>query len=109
MFIARWQFSARFGKADECISILRKWEIDVGQRIGWKPGSVRLLTGYLGTSVSSLEFEVRFDSVSDLEAALRDMERVPHHREYMKMLEPFVAGGTDNWVVLREADAFSAS
>lgn len=104
MFIARWNLVARFGASDECISVLRKWEIDVGQRIGWKPGSVRILCGFIGASQSEIEFESRFDTVADFEAALRDMARNPHHREYMKKLEPMLAGGTNEWRVYREAE-----
>jgi hypothetical protein len=104
MFIARWQFTARFGKTDDCVSILRKWEIDVGQRIGWKSGSTRLVSGFIGSSQSNIEFETRFDNLTDLESAWNDMDRVPHHREYMKMLEPLIEGGTDRWTLYREAE-----
>jgi len=109
MFIARWQFNSRFGKVNDCVSILRKWEIDVGQRMGWKPGSVRILTGFIGTSESHVEFESRFDSLSDLEGAWGDMERAPAHREYMKMLEPLIDSGSDRWTLHREAEITQGS
>lgn len=103
MFIARWQFTAQFGKMEECINVIRKWEIDVGQRIGWRPGSTRLLTGFIGGAESSVEFDVHFDNLSDLENAWNDRERNPHHREYMKMLEHLIIGGTNRWSIYREA------
>jgi hypothetical protein len=103
MFIARWQFTARFGKMEDCIAILRKWEIDVGQRMGWKPGSVRILGGFINTSESAIEFESHFDNLADLESAWGDRDRNPHHREYMVQLENLVVSGTNRWSLYREA------
>ncbi len=102
MFIARWQFTAKFGKMEDCVQLLRKWEVDVGQRIGWRPGAVRLLTGFVGGAESDVEFEVLFDNLTDLENAWNDRERNPYHREYMKMLEPVIVSGTNRWTILRE-------
>lgn len=102
MFIARWQFATQFGKTEDCIAILKKWEIDVGQRIGWRPGSVRILAGFLGVSESEVEFESRFDNLSDLESAWADMQRAHYHKEYLKMLEPMIVSGTNRWNVYRE-------
>jgi hypothetical protein len=49
-----------------------------------------------------VEFEVQFDNLTDLENAWNDRERNPHHREYMKMLEPVIVSGTNRWTILRE-------
>ncbi|MFT3767567.1 MAG: hypothetical protein QM820_19100 [Minicystis sp.] len=102
MFIARWEFTCRFGKVDDCISILRKWEMDVGDRVGWKASSVRVLTGYLGANDSQVEFEARAENLTDLEGVFGDMERNPHHREYLRQLEHVIVAGTSKWTVLRE-------
>lgn len=102
MFIARWEFTCRFGKVDDCISILRKWEIDVGDRAGWKASGVRIATGFLGGDDSRVEFEARVETLNDLEGVWSDLERNPHHREYMRQLEHVIAAGTSRWSVLRE-------
>jgi len=107
MFIARWQFTSRFGKLDDCISILRKWEIDVGDRVGWKASTVRVLTGFIGGNDSNIEFETHFENLSDLEAAWGDMERNPHHREYLKQLESVIVSGSSNWSLHREVKLIS--
>lgn len=104
MFIARWHITANFGHTKECISILRRWEIDVGQRIGWKSGSIHISTGFIGASQSDIEFETRFDSLSDFESALADMQKVPHHGDLMAKLHPLVVGGTNRWVLRAEAE-----
>jgi hypothetical protein len=102
MFIARWQLSTRFGKTEECLAVLRKWEIDVGQRIGWRPGSIRIASGVVGAAQTEIEFETRVENLADLESAWRDMERVEQHKEYLKKLEPLLVSAGSRWVVLRE-------
>ncbi len=102
MFVARWSFLTRFGKVDECVAVLRKWEVDVGERIGWKLGSVRLMKSVLGTSDSEIEFETKFDCLNDLESAWGDMERAHHQQEYLRMLEGMIVPGTSRWTVYRE-------
>ena len=102
MIVARWQFTSQFGRTDDVLSILRRWEIDVGERVGWKSSSLRLVAGLVGAAPSAVELEVRLDSLADLEAAWGDMERNPHHHEYMKQLGQVIVSGTDHWTVLRE-------
>lgn len=102
MIITRWEFTCRFGKVDDCISILRKWEMDVGDRVGWKASHVRVLQGFLGGNDSQIEFEARAENLTDLDAVWADIERNPHHREYMQQLEKIIVGGSSKWTVLRE-------
>ena len=109
MIIARWHLTARFGHRDEVVALLGKWEVDVGQRIGWRPGSVRIVTGMLGESDSNIEFEVRMDNLSDLDGAWADMKAVPYHAQYMKDLEPCVESGTTRWTVMRVQSLASES
>src|SRR5687767_1396796 len=104
MFIARWNLTANFGKLDDCVSLLKRWQIDVGERIGWKVGSVRVTTGTVGAAPTAIEYEVHFDSLNDLESAWKDLEGVPHHREYMKMFETVMAPGSGAWTIRREID-----
>src|SRR5262249_55077810 len=102
MFVARWQLTAKFGKVEDTIAILRRWEIDVGGRVGWKTSSVRILAGYIGSASTAVDFEARVENLTDLESAFHDMERNPHHREYQKALEQTVTSAV--WTVQREID-----
>jgi hypothetical protein len=99
MYIVRWEFGIRFGHQKEVIQILRQWEFDVGQRIGFRAANIKLMQGALGASRSSIELETHVDSLSDLEAAWTDMAKNPAHVEAMKSLERFVVGATDTWRV----------
>lgn len=104
MYVARWQFTAKFGHKDECLSLLQKWEIDVAHRIGWRPGSIRVVAGGIGVPETSIELEVKIDGLDDLQAAFRDMAGVPYHAEYQKQLAAHVVSGSDRWTVLRLVD-----
>lgn len=108
MYLVRWQFQARFGHLKEVLGILRKWEVDVGQRVGWRASSIRVLQGLLGPSRSTIELETRADSLADLESSMGDMEKSPHHQEAMRSLEPFIVSGTDQWAVYNVIELFEA-
>ena len=104
MFIARWHLTANFGKVDDCLTLLKRWEVDVGERIGWRVGSVRVLSGVIGASQSEVEYEISFDSLTDLESAWNDLAKSPHHKEYMKQLATVIAPGSDRWAIYRKVD-----
>jgi hypothetical protein len=106
MYIVRWQLQTRFGHLKEVLQILRQWEIDVGQRVGWRASTVRVTQGVLGASRSAVELETHAESLADLESSWADMERSPHHAEAMRSLERFVTSGTDVWSVYRQVELF---
>ncbi len=108
MYLVRWQLQVRFGHLKEVLGILRQWEVDVGQRVGWRASNIRVLQGMLGASQSTVELETRTDNLSDLESSWKDMEKSPHHQEAMKSLERFVVSGTDCWSVYNIVELFEA-
>jgi hypothetical protein len=99
MYVARWHLTARFGHKDETLKLLQRWEIDVAHRIGWRPGSLRIVTGSVGAGDTDIEIEVKIDSLTDLEAAWADMARVPYQEEYQKKLSELVVSGSGRWTV----------
>lgn len=104
MYIARWLLTAHYGHKEAAISLLRKWEADVGQRIGWRTGSIRVLAGAIGVAQSHIEFEVKVDSMNDLESAWGDMSKNPYHGQYLKELEPHIMSGSNIWHVMELID-----
>ena len=104
MYIARWHFTAREGQTDGCVALLRKWVIDVGERIGWKLSTIRVTRGAIGVSEGEIQIEVQLDSLSDLEGAWNDMKSVPYHQQYLKDLEPVLVAGSLRWTVHRVVD-----
>lgn len=109
MYIARWGMTVNSGHRNTVIELLRKWEIDVGQRVGWRAAAIRVSFGVFGISDAQIEFEVRVDSLSDLEGAWSDMRKNPHHAEYLKQLDQHIIGGTSVWSVLEVIELNQAS
>ena len=109
MYIARWLLTAQFGHKDATIDLLRKWETDVGQRVGWRTGSIRVVSGSIGVSESHIEFEVKVDSLNDLESAWHDMGKNPYHAQYLKDLGSHIVAGSNVWQVLEIVELSTAS
>ena len=109
MYIARWKMTVKSGQRSAVVDLLRKWEMDVGQRIGWRAASIRVLSGLIGVSESEIEFEVRVDTLSDLEGAWSDMRKNPHHAQYLKEIDPHIVSGSNVWHVLEVIELTNAS
>ncbi len=108
MYIARWLLTAHYGHKEATLALLRKWETDVGQRIGWRTGSIRVLAGAIGVAQSHIEFEVKVDSLNDLESAWADMAKNPYHAQYLKELEPHILSGSNVWQIYELAELSTA-
>ena len=108
MYIARWLLTAHYGHKEATLALLKKWEADVGQRIGWRSGGIRVTSGAIGVPQSHVEFEVRVDNLTDLESAWADMAKNPYHAQYLKELEPHIMSGSNLWQVLELVDFASA-
>src|SRR4051812_21053372 len=100
MFVARWIIEAKFGHKDEAITVCKRWEAEVGGRLGLKFNQ-RVLTGSIGVSESRLELETQVPSLADLEKSWAEMGKMPAHRQFAKDLEPHIVSGTNRWEVLR--------
>jgi hypothetical protein len=104
MYIVRLHLTAQAGQLDAAVGVLRKWVIDVGDRIGFKPDTLRVITGCVGTGTSEIEIEAKFDALSDLESAWADMEKVPYHQQYVRDFGPLLVSGSVRWTIHRAVD-----
>jgi hypothetical protein len=102
MFIARWIIEAKFGHKEEAMSLCKRWESEVGGRVGIKG---RILTGSIGGRESRLEFESQFESLAALEKAWTEMAKLPFHKQFGKEIEPHVVSGSNRWEILRVVPA----
>ena len=105
MYVARWHLTARFGHKDETMKLLQQWEIDVANRIGWRPSSLRFVTGSIGAGDTEIEMEVKIDSLTDLEAAWADMGRSQYQAEYQKKLRDLIVDGSSRWTIHRVVES----
>jgi len=104
MFIARWQIEARFGHKQDALDSMSRWIKEVGSKIGWKPGSVRVITGSIGANESVIETEMTIKSLKELEDAWAKLAKLKTHRKWGKEFEKYVVSGTARWTIFRVVD-----
>lgn len=102
MFIARWTIDARFGKKDECVSYMKKWQQEVGKPVGWK--EARMTSGSIGALESRIELEIKISSLAELEQAWGRFGDFPYHKQFGKDLEPNIVSGSNRWEIFRVLD-----
>jgi hypothetical protein len=101
MYIVRLHLTAHAGQLDASVAMLRKWVIDVGDRIGFKPEALRVITGAVGAATNEIEIEAKFDALSDLESAWADMQSVPYHQQYVRDIAPLILSGSARYTIHR--------
>ena len=99
MFVARFSVDVRFGHKDDFTLAMKKWQAEVGSKVGWD--NQRVLTGSIGAPESRFEMEMQVSSLADLENAWARMVELPHHKVYAKELEQHIVSGSNRWEVFR--------
>lgn len=101
MMIARFQIEARFGHKQAVIDASRRWCREVGVQIGWTEEKLRMLTGSIGASESTVVLEVTLADLTELDAAWSKLASIEAHKQWGRDLEPLVVSGSNRWEVLR--------
>ena len=104
MFLARWTVCAKFGHKDETVALCKRWQQEVGDRVGMKQGQSRVAVSAIGPVESRFEFESQFSSLAELEKAWAEMAKIPAHKKFSKELEEHVVSGSNGWEILRVLD-----
>jgi hypothetical protein len=98
MFIARYCCDVRFGHKDEYLAFARKWEKEIGSRLGWKS---RVITGSIGAAESRVEHEMEVASLAELEKGFAELAKNEQHKKWGKEIEPLVVSGSNHWQIFR--------
>jgi hypothetical protein len=101
MMIARWRIDARFGHKQQALDSMKKWAREIGSQIGWTEGRIRVATGSIGVTESTIETEVQVKDLAELNAAWDKLAALPAHANWGRELEPNIVSGTSRWEVLR--------
>ena len=101
MIIARWKIDARFGHKQEVINSINRWNDDIGSQLGWTHDKVRMATGSIGLTESTVVMEVELDNLEELQKAWDKLGQMDAHKRWGKELEPNIVSGSNRWEVLR--------
>lgn len=101
MFIARWIVDVKFGHKDEFFALHKKWEEEVGSKLGAEKKTQRVLTGSIGAAESRIETDTEVESLAELEQFFSRLMEIPAHKEWGKQLEPLIVSGSNRWEIFR--------
>ncbi len=104
MYIARWTVTVQNGQLDAYLALLRRWQVDVGMRAGWRAENVRLATGALGPSANVVQYDIPIDELNDLQLAWNDIAKNSAQAEYAKGFDALVVPGSTRWEVLQRRE-----
>ncbi|MBN9251263.1 MAG: hypothetical protein BGO03_09040 [Mesorhizobium sp. 61-13] len=101
MFSARWQIDAKFGHKQTVLELMRKWERDIGSKVGVEDLNFRIMTGSIGAREATIETHHEVESLAKLEEFFAKIGKIDAHAKWGKEMEPYVVSGTSLWNIYR--------
>ncbi len=101
MFVARWSVDIKFGHKDATLAVMKKWQEEVGSKVGIQPQNTRILSGSLGAPESRIENEIEIGTLAELESAFEKFPLYPYHKQFAQDIEQHIVSGSNKWEVYR--------
>ena len=101
MLIARWQFTAKFGRKDEAIRLIKEWNEQIGMQTNIDVSKERMTTGSVGTSEGLVETEFEIENLAELDAFFEKIATIKMHSEWGPKMGEVIVSGSTKWEVLR--------
>lgn len=95
----------KFGSKLDAVALLQEWVHDVGSQAGLTSNNTQLHTGSIGAPESTLELEVSFDSLAELEAFWAAIPPA-QHKAWGQRMQQYIVHGSPQWQVYRTLPAF---
>lgn len=99
--IARWQFTARFGRKQEAIDLIKEWNDQIGAQTNIDMSKSRLTSGSVGVSEGLVESEIEIEDLADLDAFFSKIASIEMHRDWGRKMGEVIVSGSTKWEVLR--------
>jgi hypothetical protein len=101
MMIARWQYTAKFGRKQEAIDLMKQWSQQIGSQTDIDMSKERVLTGSVGASEGLVESEIEIDSLADLDAFFDKIATIQMHADWGPKMGEVIVSGSTRWEVFR--------
>ena len=101
MMIARWQFTAQFGRKQEAIDLIKEWNEQIGSQTDIDVSKERTITGSVGASEGLVETEYEIDGLHDLDDFFSKIATIQMHAEWGKKMGEVIVSGSTRWEVFR--------
>ncbi len=101
MMIARWQFTAKFGRKQEAIDLIKEWNEQVGAQTNIDVSKERLITGSVGAGEGLVESEFEIENLHELDDFFAKIATVEMHSEWGKKMGEVIVSGSTRWEVFK--------
>ena len=101
MMIARWQFTAKFGRKQEAIDLIKEWNEQIGSQTDIDISNERTVTGSVGASEGLVEIEYEIDDLQNLDDFFSKIATIQMHSEWGKEMGDVIVSGSTRWEVYR--------
>ena len=99
MKIARWQFTAEFGRKQEAIELMEEWNEQIGSQTNIDMSNMRLVTGSVGASEGLVESEMEIENLQDLEDFFTKISSIQMHADWGPKMGDVIVSGSTRWEV----------
>ncbi len=101
MMVARWQFTAKFGRKQEAIDLIKQWNEQIGAQTDVDVSQERIITGSVGASEGLVETEFEIENLQALEDFFSKIASIQMHAEWGQKLGELIVSGSTRWEVFR--------
>jgi hypothetical protein len=101
MMIARWQFTAKFGRKQHAIDLIKEWNQQIGAQTNIDVSKARIVTGSVGASEGLVENELEIKGLKDLDDFFSKVASIKMHREWGAKMGEVIVSGSTRWEVFR--------
>ena len=101
MLIARWQFTAKFGRKQEAIDLIKEWNEQIGVQTDIDVSNERIITGSVGVSEGLVETEMEIDGLQDLDGFFSKIATIKMHGEWSPKMGEVIVSGSTRWEIFR--------
>ncbi|MGO4916120.1 hypothetical protein [Pseudogemmobacter sp. W21_MBD1_M6] len=101
MMIARWQFTAKFGRKQEAIDLIEEWNQQIGAQTNIDVSKARIVTGSVGVSEGLVENEMEINGLKDLDDFFSKIASIKMHGEWGPKMGEVIVSGSTRWEVFR--------
>jgi hypothetical protein len=101
MMIARWQFTAKFGRKQDAIGLIKEWNEQIGAQTNIDVSNERIITGSVGVSEGLVETEFEIEDLKALDDFFAKIAAIQMHKEWGPKMGEVIVSGSTRWEVFR--------
>ena len=101
MMIARWQFTAKFGRKQEAIDLIKEWNEQIGSQTNIDMSKSRMVTGSVGSGEGLVESEMEINDLKELDDFFSKIANIQMHSEWGPKMGEVIVSGSTRWEVFR--------